>query len=254
MYYPDIDKYANLKSPIHGLEPRIKIISFTILIFSVVFIENINIAVLSLFIALSILLVSRLPLKFILKRVKVILVFVVPILVLMPFTVPGEVLWSCGLLTVSKEGLYFGFLVAIRSLTAIILVITLLGSQKFETTLKGLALLKIPDIIIQMLLFTYRYIFVMIDEFICIWSAMRSKGYKFRTNMSGLKVIGNLIGVLLVKSYERAERVYMAMIAKGYSGKPVSFAQFSITGKDYFAGIIIISLAFGLHLYPVVVS
>jgi len=254
MYYPDIDKYANLKSPIHSLEPCTKIISFTILIFSVVFVERVDMAVFSLAIAISILLLSRLPLKFILNRVKVILVFIIPILILMPFTVPGTVLWSFGPVVISKEGIYFGFLVAIRSVTAIILTITLLGSQKFETTLKGLALLKVPDSIIQILLFTYRYIFVMIDEFICIWSAMRAKGYTFRVNRSGLLIIGNLVGMLLVKSYERAERVYNAMIGKGYTGKPVSFAPFLKTGRDYFAGIIIISLAFGLHLYPVMVS
>lgn len=232
MRYPDIDTYAELDSFVHRIEPRTKIITFTLLIVSAVFAGTVSAALVLLAVAAALLLASRLPLRFILGRVKVIGIFVVPILVLMPVTVPGTPLFSAGPVVVSAEGLSFAVLVTIRSVAAILLVVTMLATQRFDTTLKALALLRVPGIIIQMLLFTYRYIYVMIDEFLRIWSSMRAKGYAFRISRHGLGMIGNAIGMLLVKSYERAERVYMAMIAKGYTGRPISFSSFAVTATD----------------------
>lgn len=242
MNYPDIDRYAYMDSPVHGIEPRIKIISFGILLVSAVFAFNIPSALFFLALAALILFASRLPLGFILRRTGVIAVFVIPILVLMPLTVPGTTLCHAGPLVISEEGLYFALLVAIRSVAAVVLVITLLGTQRFDTTLKALSLLYVPGIIIQMLLFTYRYIYVMIDEFLRIWSSMRAKGYKFTFNRHGLAMIGNLIGMLLIKSYERAERVYQAMIAKGYTGKPISFSSFAVTVPDCLFCVVVVAL------------
>ena len=245
MRYPDIDRYAGMDSPIHRIEPRIKVISFGVLIVSAVFAGTVQAALLFLVVAAALLLASRLPVRFILARVKVISVFVIPILILMPFTVTGTPVFSLGPLVASAEGISFAVLVTIRSVAAIVLVVTMLGTQRFDTTLKALALLRVPGIIIQMLLFTYRYIYVMIDEFLRIWSSMRAKGYKFRFSRHGLSMIGNLIGMLLIKSYERAERVYQAMIAKGYTGKPVSFSSFRVTVPDglFCAAVVVLAVA-----------
>ncbi|KAF1076392.1 cobalt ECF transporter T component CbiQ [Methanogenium sp. MK-MG] len=248
MHYPDIDKYAGMDSPVHRIEPRIKIISFGILIVSAVFVGTIPASLFFLAVAVVILLASRLPMRFILTRMKVICVFVIPILVLMPLTVPGTPLFSAGPVSISQEGVSFAVLVTVRSVTAILLVVTMLGTQRFDTTLKALSLLRVPGIIIQMLLFTYRYIYVMIDEFLRIWSSMRAKGYTFRFNRHGLTIIGNLIGMLLINSYERAERVYQAMIAKGYTGNPISFSPFRVTIPDCLFCAAVITLAVGVHI------
>jgi energy-coupling factor transporter transmembrane protein EcfT len=55
-----------------------------------------------------------------------------------------------------------------------------------------------------------------------------------------------------VKSYERAERVYCGMEARGYRGKPITVAPFSITAADCFAGLLLIGIAGGLQVYPLV--
>jgi cobalt/nickel transport system permease protein len=249
MRYPDIDAYAEMDSPVHRIEPRTKIISFAILIVSAVFAGTVSAALVLLAVAALLLLASRLPLRFILGRVKVICVFVVPILLLMPVTVPGTPLIEAGPVVVSAEGLSFAVLVTIRSVAAILLVVTMLATQRFDTTLKALALLRVPGIIIQMLLFTYRYIYVMIDEFLRIWSSMRAKGYAFRFTRHGLAMIGNGIGMLLVRSYERAERVYHAMIAKGYTGRPISFSSFTVTATDGLFCAAVILCAVYVYIY-----
>lgn len=246
MHYPDIDRYAEIDSAIHRIEPRIKVVSFGILIVSAVFAGTVQTALFFLVVAAALLLASRLPVRFMCTRVKVICVFVIPILILMPITVPGTPFFSLGPLVASAEGISFAVLVTIRSVAAILLVVTMLGTQRFDTTLKAFALLRVPGIIIQMLLFTYRYIYVMIDEFLRIWSSMRAKGYAFRFSRHGLSIIGNCIGMLLIKSYERAERVYQAMIAKGYTGKPVSFATFRVTVLDGLFCAVALVLAVGI--------
>jgi len=111
MHYPDIDRYATLTSPIHHLEPRVKILSFTILIFSVVFVQTIQAALLGLTVAAILLLISRLPFRFIIRRSKVILIFILPILLLMPLTVPGTAIWSAGPVNFTQEGLSLALLI-----------------------------------------------------------------------------------------------------------------------------------------------
>ena len=81
MKYPEIDKYAELDSLIHRFDPRAKIITFTLLIFSFVFIEDIRIAFVSLLFSLFILLLSRIPFGFVFNRMKPGLLFVIPFLV-----------------------------------------------------------------------------------------------------------------------------------------------------------------------------
>lgn len=251
MDYPEIDRYASLDSPIHRFDPRAKIITFTLLLISFVFVQKISVAFLALLFSLILLLVSKLPIRFILKRVQMVLIFVLPLLIIMPLTVRGTELFSVFGISATREGLWYASLIVIRSMAAVILILTMLGSMRFDTTIKALYTLKVPKTLVQMLMFTYRYIFVIIDEFMSMWRAMSAKGFNPRTNMYGLSVMGNMVGMLIVKSYERGERVYQAMISRGYTGNPKTRTAFAMRRTDYVLSTILVGFAILVHINTV---
>ena len=253
MKHPEVDKYAGLDSVIHRFDPRAKIITFTLLIFSFVFIEDLNLAFLSLFFSFFILLLSKIPLGFMFDRMKPGLFFVFPFLIVMPFTVDGVVLFSFHGIHLTYEGLYYGVLVFVRAATSILLALIMLGTTKMDTTMKSLHSLKVPSPLIQTLMFSYRFIFVFIDEFLSMWRSMSAKGFKLKANKHSLSIVGNIVGMLLVRSYERAERVYHSMSSKGYTGESRTIVKFEMQPADYgmvaaFVGIIFIFYLYGMSL------
>ncbi len=252
MEYPEIDRYSSLDSPLHRFDPRIKIISFVFLIFSVVLLPAIELALTALFASIIFLLVSQLPVRFVLQHIKWVFLFIIPFLVIMPFTVKGNELFTIGGLGVTYEGVEFGLLVSIRALAAVMLIFPMVGTMRFDTTLKALYQMRVPSLLVQMLMFTYRYIFIFIDEFSRMQRAMKSRGFKVGTNLHTFTTIGRAVGMLLVRSYERAERVYQAMLSAGYTGNPRTLFEFRSSPKDYIYGFIIIGFAVLLH-FPAVI-
>ncbi len=252
MRNPDIDKYADVDSPIHRFDPRAKLITFTFLIFSFVFIEDIRVALTCFGFSFVILLISKLPLNFIFKRMQPGMLFVFPFLLVMPFTVDGRVLYFIGPLQLTYEGLYYGFLVVIRAATAILLALTMLGSTKMDTLMKSLYALNIPSPFVQTLMFSYRYIFVFIDELLKIWTAMTAKGFKVGLNKHSMSVIGNIVGMILVRSYERADRVYHSMVSKGYTGQNHTIIRFKMKKADYVLSAGLFSFALLIQTYRMI--
>jgi cobalt/nickel transport system permease protein len=200
-------------------------------------------------------LVSKIPPGFVGHRIKWALLFLVPLLFILPLSTTGTAIFNIAGYPFTREGLEHAFLILVRGTTAIILVVVMLGSMRFDTTIKALYMLKVPPILVQMLMFTYRYIFVIIDEYRRMWKAVTSKGFSPKTNRYGLSILGNLIGMLILKSYDRAERVYRAMVAKGYTGSnPATLTTFEMKTKDYVTGISAIAFAIILHTYPLVLT
>ncbi len=252
MIYPHIDQHASLESPIHRLDPRAKIIAFLALIFSFVFLEEIQLALVGLGISVLIMLASKLPAKFIAHRIKWVLLFLFPLLFILPLTTEGTAMFSIAGFSFTYEGLEYASLILTRGTAAIILAAVMLGSMRFDTTIKALYMLKVPSTLVQMLMFTYRYIFVIIDEFQMMWKAVAAKGFRLKTSKYGLSILGNLIGMLILKSYDRAERVYQSMVAKGYTGNPATLATFDMKAKDYIISAFLIGFAILLHTYYLV--
>lgn len=252
MEYPEIDRYASINSPLHRFDPRIKIVSFVVLIFSIVLLPAVELALIGLFVSVLFLLISQLPFRFVMQHIRWVFLFIVPFLLIMPFTVRGTEFFAIGSIGVTYEGVEFGFLVSLRALAAVMLIFPMIGTMRFDTTLKALYQMRVPNLLVQMLMFTYRYIFIFIDEFSRMQRAMKSRGFKVGTNLHTFTTIGRAMGMLLVRSYERAERVYQAMLSAGYTGNPRTLFDLKSSPKDYIYGFIIIGFAVLLHVPAVI--
>ena len=246
--YPEIDRYSSLDSPMHLFDPRAKLISFLFLIFAVVLLPNLKLAFIGLLGSIIFLIASKLPLRFVLQHIKWVSLFIVPFILIMPFTVKGTEIFSFYAITMTYEGLKYGILVGLRAYSAVILVLPMIGTTRFDITIKALGELKMPNMLVQMFMFTYRYIFVFVVEFQRTWRAMAARGFKLKTTLYAMRTIGKALGTLFVRSYERGDRVYQALRSRGYTGEQKTLVEFKMHARDYILAVSIIGFAVSLHI------
>ncbi|MCS3923973.1 cobalt ECF transporter T component CbiQ [Methanosalsum natronophilum] len=252
MSYPKIDKYSYLETPLHQFDPRAKIISLIVLIFSFAFISEIIIAITAVIFSILLVIISRIPLSFVTKCLKFPAFFVFTIIIVMAFTVEGNIIVDLKYLNVTNQGVELGALIFLRALAALMIAFLLLSTSKFDEIIKAMYMLKIPNVMVQVISFSYRYIFVLIDELSTLRTAMYARGFKFKLDMYSFSAIGNMIGMLLIKSYDRGERVYRSMIARGYTGNPNLFVTFSMNRNDYLISTILLIFALIVQIIPVI--
>ncbi len=235
---PDIDRYCELKSTIHRWDPRIKILSLFTLAFCIGSVKHIFVALPCLALSLILVALTHIPAKFSIKRLAAPVLFVGPFFIVMPLSIrpmAGDTIYyfsHINFLEINLRGLSMAALVCTKAAAIVLLTVPMLGTNRFDISIKALEHLKMPNSVIQMILFTYRYIFVFIAEMNRMITAMRLKRFVARTNMITLKTYGNFVGVLLLRSFERTERVYYAMLARGYSGVLRTRFDYQIKAKD----------------------
>jgi cobalt/nickel transport system permease protein len=196
--------------------------------------------------AVSLLTISRVPLLYVLKRSLVIFPFVLLIAIFIPFFKPGEVAGSYNIwlwqVSVTYDGLLILANVAVKAWLCILSLILLSSTTKFTDLLKGLKQLGVPKVIVLILSFMYRYIFVLIGEVMRMRQARDSRNFG-GGRLRQLKTLGNMIGTLFIRSYERGERIYAAMLARGFDGEIRSLQRLNFKKVDAYFGV-----TFGLVL------
>jgi len=237
-----IDQYSDRDSLIHRLDPRTKFITTLVFILAVISTPPTRwqAFALYLFLVATLLLLSKVPIIYVLKRSLVIMPFVLMIAVFIPFFKGGEVAGSYNIwvwqVSVTYSGLQVLWNVLIKAWLSILSLIWLTSTTKLANLLKGLERLRMPRVMIMILSFMYRYIFVLVDE------VMRMRQARDSRNFSGkrlwqLRTIGNMIGTLFIRSYERGERVYAAMLARGFDGHSRTLDRLNFRQADAYFGI-----------------
>ena len=249
MHHAFIDRQSEIDSPIHRLDPRIKVVGFGLLIVSVILMDVISFRVFGLLAGLLLVLVvsSHVPLPFILKRSLVIVPFSVMIAVFLPFMTEGAPLWrvefSVFSLKVTEEGIRLFTNIVAKSFFSVISVILLTSTTRFPDLLKALEKLKCPQVMILIFSFMYRYVFVVEDEFMKMRQAKKSRSIH-HSWWPEVTCLSNMIAVLFLRSYERAEAVYLAMCSRGFKGSVSYHSEFRLTfGDMVFLAVIVLSLA-----------
>jgi cobalt/nickel transport system permease protein len=117
------------------------------------------------------------------------------------------------------RGLRLAATIAAKAAAIALLMEPLLSTAPLPVTLHGLSRLGAPEMIGQMVLLSNRYLHVFRHEARRMSSGMRVRGFRKSTNLTTLRAVGNFIGMLFVRSFERTERVFDAMRARGYRGR-----------------------------------
>lgn len=219
------------------------------LIIAVVVVPDMYFALTGVGVALVVMLLARLPVSFIVKRLLVVVPFVFTLCLLILFTHEGGgEIARFGFLSIQAEGLERSVLIAARAMAAVILVLCMLGTMKFENTLKALEHLKIPTKLTQLIMFTYRYIFVLIDEFLGMSRSLASRGFQKGTNLRTVNTLAKMVGMLFIRSYERADRVCNTMVSRGYDGRLQTITEFRMQKKDITKAAVLVAAGLALNL------
>jgi len=237
-----LDQYSDLDSFIHKLDPRTKFITTLAFILAVISTPPTRWQAFALYFLLiaTLFLLSKVPVFYVLKRSLVIMPFVLMIAIFIPFFKEGEVAGSYNIwlwqVSVTYTGLQVLWNVLIKAWLSILSSILLTSTTKLANLLKGLEQLRMPKVMVMLLSFMYRYIFVLVDE------VMRMKQARDSRNFGGsrlwqMRTIGNMIGTLFIRSYERGERVYAAMLARGFDGHSRTLDRLNFRQVDAYFGI-----------------
>jgi cobalt/nickel transport system permease protein len=159
--------------------------------------------------------VSRVPPTYILKRTVVEVPFVL-FAVLLPFVATGPQTDVFGI-SVSQHGLEAGIALLVKGTLGVLASLTLAATTEPQALLQGLERLRLPQQLVQIMSFMVRYLDVVTDEMQRMKVARESRGFSARDPRQW-PVIAKSAGALFIRSYERGERVHLAMLSRGYSG------------------------------------
>jgi cobalt/nickel transport system permease protein len=105
-----------------------------------------------------------------------------------------------------------------RSLISLTAMLTLVATTPFSSLLAALARLHMPQVLLSILAFMYRYMFVLVDELERMRRAKLARTF-YPSLSADFAILGHFAGVLFVRAFERAERIYAAMCARGWTGR-----------------------------------
>ncbi len=188
--------------------------------------------------------ISGLQFGTILRRLVPVNVFMLLLIALMPLASGGRELGSLGPLHYGEEGLRLALTIAVKGNAIVLMLVALLGSLDITTVGHALNHLRVPDKLTHLLLFTVRYLDVLRHEYERLNAAMRLRGFHPRANTHTYRTYGHLIGMLLVRSLDRSERVVAAMKCRGFRGHFYLLDHFHFSRCDVpFALAAVFSLA-----------
>jgi cobalt/nickel transport system permease protein len=241
------ESFAEGRSFLHCCDPRVKII--IALVFALIVAATRTIAPLIIgifFIIVCLILVSIRPVMLI-KRLAIVNIFVLFLALMLPFTTSGAVLFSYGPLTMTEEGIILAGLIVVKSNLIVLSSIFLLSTSSVFILAHALHHLRIPTKLIHLLVFTFRYFDVLSKEYSKLINALKLRCFKARTNFTTYRTIAYLVGNLLIKSHDRSERIYQAMLCRGFTGNFPAYIHFKLTKKDIFfslfSGLFLLSMA-----------
>jgi cobalt/nickel transport system permease protein len=245
----NFDRYLARASAVHRLDPRVKVVAALAFIVSVALLPDgawpaYAAAVVCL---MAVAILARLSLWLVVRRSLVGLPFLLAA-VTMLFTVPGRAVWQgpWGLEMTDAGLLRFAGIVT-RSLISISAAVLLTATTRFPDILHALRHLKVPAVLVAIIAFMYRYLFVLVEEVERLLRARAARGARVPGQKGGgslgwrAGVAGHMAGQLLVRSLDRSDRVYQAMLARGYRGELLTIAPHAMRLVDW--GALAVGLA-----------
>jgi cobalt/nickel transport system permease protein len=254
----NLDRYTNRTSLIHSLDPRVKVGGALLLIVATVTLPDAAwVAILlALLVTFLFAYLANIGPFYALKRSFVAAPFALAAVTII-FTLPGQPVANVAIggwnLTISDAGLTrFGSIVT-RSWVAVQIAILMTATTRFPDMMHALRHLRMPTLIVAIVGFMYRYLALLSDEVFRLLRARESRsaglpGYRMGGSIGWrANVAGNMAGQLFLRSYERSDRIYNAMLARGYQGEFLTINPHVMQTRDWIALLILVLIGFGLH-------
>jgi cobalt/nickel transport system permease protein len=246
-----LDRYQARASLVHRLDPRVKVIVTILFIVSNVALPDgawlaFALAWVLLFVSSAL---ANLGYAYLLRRSFIALPFALAAITAI-FTIPGQPLfaWTLGSwrLVATDAGLIRFASIVVRSWLSVQMAILLTATTQFPDLMHALRHLRVPKLLVAIVSFMYRYLFVLIDETARLLRAREARSASLTPDQGGgsiawrARVAGNMAGQLFLRSYERSDRVYSAMLARGYAGQFLTLNPHVMRASDWSALLVAI--------------
>ncbi len=240
-FVPVVGLDSSKKSFFHHWDVRLKIASLFSYCLLISMISEAIMALFALLISLGAVLLAKTPFSRLLRRMTAMTGFLSMFILILPFSAvqkPGDQLIFIDPFTLAfnLRGLQLALTIVFKAAAIAMMMEPLFNTAPLPATVQGMQRLGVPAVICQMALMAHRYIFVFLHEAKRMNTGMRLRGFRKRTDMETLRVLGNFVGMLLIRSVDRTERVYQAMLARGYDGTFPTHDTFQATGRDWLLG------------------
>lgn len=205
MQHYEIDQYSR-SSTLYHFDPRVKLASAVALIVMTAFLRSLEAVLVVLLFTSALVVVSRVPFRHLWKSVSLALPFVIIPAVALYFTtgpLPAAVM-------------------ALRILSSVLALTAVVTTTPLFDLLKTLRWYRMPKLLSALILFTYRFIFVLLDEMDRMKLARQARGYTGRGNLFSKEIFNTIsctAGMTFVRSHRRANSIYDALLARGYNGE-----------------------------------
>ena len=243
-----IDQLSYKNTFVHRLDPRAKLIATLLFLFTVISFSKYEITALLPFFLYPVLLmtVGEIPFTFIFKKVLLVSPFAIFIGIFNPLLDSGQVVILSGL-TISAGWLSF-FSILVKFTLTVSTALLLIATTSFPGVCHALRQLGLPSLFVSQLSFLYRYIFVLMEETMKIVRARDMRSYGKRG--AGMQIYVRIVGILFIRTIERAERIYYAMLSRGFQGDMPTLKRFHIKTGDFIFALSVAVFLYIFRFYP----
>lgn len=238
-----LDRYIHGQSPVHSMDARVKLLLALAFILAMALLPPGSWAAIAVSAALLwwAVLRAKVGLRTIITRAFVALPFAL-VAVTLVFTRPGTPILRVPLgpwmLTATDRGLIEFVSIVLKSWLSVQAALLLTATTHFTDVIYALRALRLPRALVAILSFAYRYLFVMIDEAQRMLRARECRSAELPGQRGGgsvawrAGVVGQMVGTLFLRSYERSERIYVAMLSRGFDGELHTLSPRPLTSAE----------------------
>ncbi len=228
------ERFARGNSLLHSVAPKVKVIVATLFVAVVAISNSFLVVTTALAVSCGFLLLSRLDADPVLKRLLAANSFTIFIWLTLPVTFGGQSIATLGPLSVSQEGVHLAALITLKTNSIVLCLMALLSTSSVATLGHALEALHISKRICFLLLFSYRYVFVIYDEYQKLVRAAQLRCFVPKTSIHTYRTVGYLFGMTLVKSWNRSSRIHQAMLLRGFNGRLIPLQQHAMARRDIY--------------------
>ncbi len=221
------EPFAGGHSIIHRIDPRLRVVAATLLSIIIAISSDLVTLFTALGISAALLAAARLSLRKVAGRLAVVSGFLILLWLVLPITQPGSLLYPNAPVPLTREGVLLAAQITLKSFSILTLLISLVATMTVATLGNALNSLGIPGKLNQLLMVSYRYIFVIEQEYQRLARAAKIRGFQPGTNLHTYRTYAYLAGMLFVRASMRGQRVYQAMLCRGFHGRYITLQNFT---------------------------
>jgi cobalt ABC transporter, permease protein CbiQ len=242
------ERYSPTLSVFDRFDPRALLVAATGAAFCFSFVQSLRVSCFCLAFSLMLAAIARLSVRSLARNLAVVNVFIVFIWLTVPLTMPGESIAALGPLHWSSDGVRLALQVTVKCNAIMLAFLALADGISLQRIGCALERLRVPDKLVFLFLFTCRYIQIIGEEWQRLQTAAKLRGFVPKNSLHTYRTVANMLGLTFINAIDRSQRIYEAMLLRGFNGTFYTVTELKGTAADI-VFTLVFYLALGFMLY-----